>query len=75
MIFSGAVGKSFVSDVYNGLNEIPNIESAINYCLDVEKNQEAFSSYSKVQKFCTNEDQIIASTKEMASQIIVKGNK
>merc|ERR1712166_564236 len=40
LIFSGKVGKSLVQDVYNGLNEIPNIEGAISYCLNVEKNQE-----------------------------------
>jgi len=38
LIFSGKVGKSLVQDVYNGLNEIPNIEGAISYCLNVEKN-------------------------------------
>ena len=72
LIFGGRVGKSLVQDIYNGLNEIPNIEGAISYCMNTEKNKVIFNDYPVVKSFATNEESLIQSTKEMINEIIVR---
>ena len=40
--------------------------------MNTEKNKVIFSDYSKVEKFVTNEETLIQSTKEMVDKIILK---
>ena len=65
IIVTGDLGKGFIKEVYNGLDPLKNISSAVNYCSDIHRNAKYFEDYPVVKKFATEPQDLVECVSEL----------